>query len=110
LMLPGPDGKDLAGDRPFPDRPGERLPARDPEAAARLAAGLPVPARDAPALHRPADSKKNFPAADGSDNSNTQLAALAVLAAGRHGVPNERALAVLARRFRTGQAENGNWG
>jgi hypothetical protein len=110
LMLPGPDGKDLAGDRPFPDRPGERLPARDPEAAARLAAGLPAPACNAPALLRPADTKKNFPVYDGGDNSNTQFAALAVLAAGRHGVPNERALALLARRFRTGQAQDGTWG
>jgi hypothetical protein len=45
-----------------------------------------------------------------SDNSNTQFAVLGVWAAGRHGVPVERALAVAARRFRVTQAPGGSWG
>src|SRR5262249_28660154 len=45
----------------------------------------------------------------GSDNSNTQFAALALWAATRHGLPLERALDRLAKRFRDSQADDGSW-
>jgi hypothetical protein len=45
-----------------------------------------------------------------SDNSNTQFAILAVWVAQRHGVPMERTLALLVKRFRTSQDQEGVWG
>ena len=44
-----------------------------------------------------------------SDNSNTQFATLALWAARRHGLPVERSLDLVARRFRTTQMPNGIW-
>jgi hypothetical protein len=43
------------------------------------------------------------------DNSNTQFAVLALWAMRRHHVPLERALALIDRRFRATQDENGSW-
>jgi len=51
-----------------------------------------------------------MPAFPAGDNSNTQFAALGLWAASRHGVPCERALALLAARFRTTQLGGGGWG
>jgi hypothetical protein len=45
-----------------------------------------------------------------SDNSNTQFATLALWAARRHGVPLDRTLALVVRRFRTSQYPTGGWG
>ncbi len=44
------------------------------------------------------------------DNSNTQFASLGMWVASRHGIPCERALALLSARFRTSQAATGGWG
>jgi hypothetical protein len=44
------------------------------------------------------------------DNSNTQLAILALWAARRHGVPLERTIAWVVKRFRTSQQADGHWG
>lgn len=44
-----------------------------------------------------------------SDNSNTQFAALALWVGRRHGLPVERALTRLDRRFRTTQQPDGGW-
>ena len=44
-----------------------------------------------------------------SDNSNTQFATLALWAASRHGLPLERSLDILAKRFRRTQLEDGSW-
>jgi hypothetical protein len=43
------------------------------------------------------------------DNSNTQFAALALWVGRRHGLPVERALTRLDRRFRRTQMEDGGW-
>jgi len=43
------------------------------------------------------------------DNSNTQFAALALWVGRRHGLPVERALTRLDRRFRSTQMEDGGW-
>lgn len=43
------------------------------------------------------------------DNSNTQFAALGLWVGRRHGVPIDRALTRLDRRFRTTQLEDGGW-
>jgi hypothetical protein len=45
-----------------------------------------------------------------TDNSNTQFAILAAWTARRHGVPTERTLERLARRFRASQNRTGGWG
>jgi hypothetical protein len=44
-----------------------------------------------------------------TDNSNTQLAALALWVARRHGVQTDRALQLAALRFRSTQQRNGRW-
>ena len=45
-----------------------------------------------------------------SDNSNTQFAILGLWAARRHGVPLQRTLALIVRRFRNSQNADGAWG
>ncbi|MCI0458718.1 MAG: hypothetical protein L0Z62_17305 [Gemmataceae bacterium] len=45
----------------------------------------------------------------GGDNSNTQFATLALLAARRHEIPLEPTLSLLAKRFRNSQNPNGSW-
>ncbi len=50
-----------------------------------------------------------FPMMGGGDNSNTQFASLALWVGRRHGLPVERALERLNRRFRTTQNEDGGW-
>jgi hypothetical protein len=44
------------------------------------------------------------------DNSNTQFAILGLWAARKHGLPMDRSLALVERRFRTSQNGNGSWG
>lgn len=44
-----------------------------------------------------------------TDNSNTQFAILALWTAQRHGVPTERSLKLIARRFLTSQNADGTW-
>lgn len=80
---------------------------RPPDGGA--AGKLPAVLRTVPALAPPAPSA-SLPARDNSDNSNTQFAALALWAAGRHDVPMERALALLEKRFRVSQTPGGRWG
>jgi hypothetical protein len=84
-------------------------PRPDAAAAKKALDALPVPLRHIPALHEPAPVNR-APNFDGSDNSNTQFAILGVWVAGRHGVPTERALHHIARRFRASQAPGGGWG
>jgi hypothetical protein len=43
------------------------------------------------------------------DNSNTQFAALALWVGRRHGLPVEKAITLLDRRFRNTQLEDGGW-
>ena len=44
------------------------------------------------------------------DNSNTQFAILGLWTARKHGVPMERALVLVERRFRSSQNADGSWG
>jgi hypothetical protein len=69
---------------------------------------LPPALQRLPSLHPPADAHQ-LPLADHSDNSNTQFAVLALWAAGRLGLPVERALALTAARFRFSQSLSGGW-
>ncbi|HEY7426095.1 MAG TPA: hypothetical protein VH682_17830 [Gemmataceae bacterium] len=69
---------------------------------------LPPALQRLPSLRPPADAHQ-LPLADHSDNSNTQFAVLALWAAGRQGLPVERALALTATRFRFSQSLTGGW-
>src|SRR5262249_33151767 len=126
LMLPGLDGKEPLRpvvdpkDTPRPEpnrepggvgnlRPGDKLPDPDPVEARKAVGNLSPQLRRTRALPPPDESRK-MPANDGSDNSNTQFATLAMWRAGRYGVPTERTLALLTRRFRTSQSSEGSWG
>jgi hypothetical protein len=53
----------------------------------------------------PADIAARLPA----DNSNTQFASLALWVGRRHGLPVEKAITLLDRRFRGTQLEDGGW-
>jgi hypothetical protein len=44
-----------------------------------------------------------------TDNSNTQFAILALWAARRHGVPMERSMKLMVRRYHTSQKADGGW-
>ncbi len=121
---PGDPGKSIQGSAsPSPSpAPGSTIPLPEgearpqpkpeprPDAAAAKKAldALPVPLRRIPALHEPPASAQ-APRFDRSDNSNTQFAILGVWVAGRHGVPAEKTLAHIARRFRFSQAPDGGW-
>jgi hypothetical protein len=77
---------------------------------------LPVDVTNQPAtlqnlavLRASLTAKDQILVGDSGDNSNTQFAVLAVLAARRHGIPLERTLALIAHRFRTGQSADGGW-
>jgi hypothetical protein len=86
-----------------------RQPARPSDDDARKAMNaLPKQLRQAPALQHPSSSRAT-PRADHTDNSNTQFAMLGVWTARRAGVPMERTLALITRRFRESQAPNGGW-
>jgi hypothetical protein len=95
--------------RTNPDGSAMPLPARPSADDARRALNdLPKPLRQAPAFHDPSRSEATH-RADRSDNSNTQFAILGVWTARRHGVPMERTVARITRRFRDSQAPNGGW-
>ncbi|HVS34915.1 MAG TPA: prenyltransferase/squalene oxidase repeat-containing protein [Gemmataceae bacterium] len=80
----------------------------DVNEAKKLYDKLPAGLKDIPAL-KPPIPEEQMPGWDNSDNSNTQFATLGLWAAGRHGVPMERALARLAQRFQVSQTPNGAW-
>jgi hypothetical protein len=105
LFVPGPDGKKQDW---FPQGMDLPISPSAPVDAKKLLAGLPANLQKVPALQIPVPGKP-FPTTDQSDNSNTQFAALGLWAAGRHGVPNERALAMLTTRFRLSQGTDGGW-
>jgi hypothetical protein len=100
------DRKELRGRRELP-KPGEGkrtvkdLPEeirKQLEAIDRGEGGAPAPAGNDPlTFNRMAD------------NSNTQFAALALWVGRRHGLPVEKALTRLDRRFRTTQFPDGTW-
>jgi hypothetical protein len=107
IPLPGPpELRPPAGREPQP-QPG-RDPRADAAAARKALDSLPAVMRRIPALHEP-PTLDQAPPSDISDNSNTQFALLGVWVAGRHGVPTEKTLAHLARRFRLSQAPDGGW-
>src|SRR5262249_52387349 len=69
----------------------------------------PATLQNLPVLRASVTDKDQVLVGDSGDNSNTQFAVLAVLAARRHGIPLDRTLALIAHRFRTGQSADGGW-
>lgn len=54
--------------------------------------------------------KEDVPTVGTTDNSNTQFAILALWVSQRHGVPMERTLDLVVRRYRASQNADGGWG
>lgn len=93
---------------PNPSRPGEERPSGELSKAERkdLLGSLPPRLRQVPSLHASAA----FAARAGdADNSNTQFAILALLAAQRYDVALERTLGLVVRRFHATQRADGEW-
>jgi hypothetical protein len=84
-----------------------------PASRADLAAAADVPAalRSLPAFRPAGRPPGEFADAmsDPADNSNTQFAILGLWTARRHDMPTERALALVDRRFRASQRDDGSW-
>src|SRR5262249_32284350 len=87
---------------------GKEEPRPSAQEARQAPEALPHKVKGIPSLHDPA--RGYLADWDVSDNSNTQFAILAVWVASRHGVPTERALEHIARRFRVSQRADGAWG
>ncbi len=72
---------------------------------------LPPALRNVPALNiGPGGTFRMVERKEGDDNSNTQFAIMGLWAARRHGVPMDRTLVLVERRFRSSQNFDGSWG
>ena len=115
-----PDGKPDAR----PDKPNAKDAGLDDKnndkdgrpAAPRKAYVIPerlrlLPVIQDPELHvlKDPQDKRHELIVSTTDNSNTQFAILALWAAQRHGVPMERSLKLMVRRFLTSQNADGTW-
>jgi hypothetical protein len=106
-----------AGNKPsVPELPRKEKESKklltEPEAR-KEAAKLPARLRIVPAVvdaTNPASVRASAGRRGFSDNSNTQFATLALWAATRYGLPLERTLDTLARRFKNSQWPDGTWG
>ena len=100
------------GDRPATPVGTIALPSgptdEEVKQAKQLYDGLSPNLKSIPALKPPTDDNQ-MSRGDNTDNSNTQFATLGLWAAGRHGVPMERALARLGQRFQVSQTPHGGW-
>ncbi len=70
---------------------------------------LPIFQNPADLVNEDPKDKSQEPQLGTTDNSNTQFAILALWAAGRHDIPVQRSLKLIARRFETSQNQDGSW-
>jgi hypothetical protein len=113
-----PPKKEPGKSGPRSDLPNDPKAPPDPKKdPAKKDGGPAKPPDERPALHpevakwaRLISTNGDPLVGGGGDNSNTQFAALGVWCARRHGVPCDRALALLERRFQVGQNADGGWG
>jgi hypothetical protein len=111
---PGSNSGAVFDPRSEPDKPRGKKPPSGKKPSDKPAVDplvfdrLPESVKRMPALNPKPEAAFRKP--DNTDNSNTQFAVLAMLAASRHQVPTERCLALIARRFRTSQNLGGGWG
>jgi hypothetical protein len=97
--------KPIVKGTPEPDQKPAKPNARAKGKGAKAAAVL----RNVPSLQEDLQVRQDT-GSGLADNSNTQFAVLALWAAQRQDVPVERALALVAKRFRTCQNDDGGWG
>ncbi len=75
---------------------------------------VPVALKKLPVFRDPDQMMKQLlskgRSSDTSDNSNTQFALLALWVAQRHGVPANRSMRMIVRRFQSSQNPDGSWG
>ncbi len=111
--LPRLEGVDERGTKPTEagrkPQEGTSTPKESPAPGKIDLARLPQMIRNFPVM-RPPESKQEMSRHDNSDNSNTQFGILGIWAARRHGVPVGRTLALIERRFRASQNQQGTWG
>jgi predicted Zn finger-like uncharacterized protein len=109
-VLPEPDHQLLLGLLQELDRRRGADPADLREHVAKLRGGDPrrLPLRGG-LLADPSQPDRFF-RGGAPDNSNTQFAILALWAARSHGLPLDRTLALINRRFRATQLPDGRWG
>ncbi len=101
--LPSLDKSGVRGSPPGQDRVKTKPPIPEKEWLPEL--------RNIPALKVQPNKPPPEPArAERDDNSNTQFAILGLWVARRHGVPIDRALVLVERRFRSTQQKDGSWG
>jgi hypothetical protein len=101
---------DWNADKSDPPRPEKAAPpprVRD-VVPARLR-NLPV-FQEAQANLVDPQKRAHEPLAATTDNSNTQFAILALMAASRHDVPMTRTMRLVVKRFQTSQNRDGSWG
>jgi hypothetical protein len=96
---------------PGPTKVEPKKPPLPPAEAKKAIDALPPRLRKIPAVvDATGKGSPGNPLVGGrADNSNTQFATLALWAAGRHGLPLERSLDLLVRRFRHSQLPDGTW-
>jgi hypothetical protein len=89
--------------------PKQKAIEEDPTDKLVRRASLPPELRNLPVLQDELELRPDSPRGP-SDNSNSQFAILALLAARRHGVPVERTLALVVKRYQASQNPEGGWG
>ena len=111
-----PNAKDAGLDDKNKDKDGDAKAADGKPAAPRKAYVIPERLRHLPVIQDPElhvlmdpQDKRHELIVSTTDNSNTQFAILALWTAQRHGVPMQRSLKLIARRFLTSQNADGTW-
>lgn len=101
-----------AGQRPAdPVKPDPRNPREGKAQPPADLGPLPAALQNVPALRfRPGEKTDLSKHAANDDHSNTQFAILGLWVARRHQVPMDRTLALVERRFRQVQNDDGSWG
>lgn len=113
--LRGQPAQAKEGPKPPEGKPGpEKKPKKIIDIAGNLAL-LPVLQQGDKFGEKDPQGKPDHPAAEKNpqhmtDNSNTQFAILAMWVAQRHGVPVDRTLRLIVKRFRETQKSDGGWG
>ena len=101
------DSSSTAPPAPQDGRSGLPQPVRGPGAAQPL----PTTLKNVPALNvNVGKATRISEKKESDDNSNTQFAIMGLWAARRHGVPMDRTLVLVERRFRSSQNLDGSWG
>jgi hypothetical protein len=102
-----------AAKQPTVDQTKAKSPVKKEGQAAERPFEVPASLKKLPVFRDPDQLMKLFTKGrptDTSDNSNTQFALLALWVAQRHGVPAQRSMRMIVRRYQTCQNRDGSWG